>query len=374
MDNFFHNKVILITGAAGTIGKELTRQIIAFEPAEIRLLDNNETELYLLGERYRGNGKVTAYLGDVRDECKLSNLGAGVDVVFHTAAFKHVSLSEYNPFEAVQTNIIGVKNVIQMALVNRIPRVVFTSSDKAVNPTNVMGTSKLMGERLMTAANIAHYDGRQIFSSVRFGNVIGSNGSVVPIFASQVLKGGPVTVTDKRMTRFVMTIEEAVRLVLKASTLACGGEVFITKMPVMRIVDLAQAMIDLLAPIGNYEAHQIPIKFIGAKPGEKLYEELMCAEEVPRARDLPSMYVILPALGALYGKIQYDYQEMLPASKNLNPYNSSLETPMTLEEIKQYLKDSGSLMEYLASAQDDFQDKSRVSRARASSLNLGKMQ
>ncbi len=376
MKEFFSNKVILVTGAAGTIGKELVRQLLEYNPSQIRLLDNNETELYLMGEKYRSRGGVTPLLGDVRDQSKLLNMGAKVDIVFHTAAFKHVSLSEYNPFDAVQTNIIGVKNIIQMALENRIPRVIFTSSDKAVNPTNVMGTTKLMGERLMTAANIVNYNGlRQVFSSVRFGNVIGSRGSVVPIFASQISKGGPVTITDKRMTRFVMTIPEAAHLVLKAGTLACGGEVLITKMPVMRIVDLAQAMIDLLAPAAGLEAHHIPLKMIGAGPGEKMYEELMSAEEVQRAQELPSMYVILPALSALYGQIQYGYQEMMPVSKNINPYNSSNETPMTLEQIKRYLLDSGALKEYLENAPDDYAIRNyRVTAAKLNGLKPDTLQ
>ncbi|MCK9375545.1 MAG: SDR family NAD(P)-dependent oxidoreductase [Syntrophobacterales bacterium] len=374
MKEYFSDKTILITGAAGTIGRELVRQLLEYNPATIRLLDNNETELYLLGEKY-SKREVTPFLGDVRDQRKLLNLGSGVDIVFHTAAFKHVSLSEYNPFDAVQTNIIGVQNVIQMALENRIPRVIFTSSDKAVNPTNVMGTTKLMGERLMTAANIVNYNGRQIFSSVRFGNVIGSRGSVVPIFASQIGKGGPVTITDKRMTRFVMTIPEAAHLVLKAGTLACGGEVLITKMPVMRIVDLAQAMVDLLAPAAGLEARQISLKMIGAGPGEKMYEELMSSEEVQRAQELPSMYVILPALSALYGKIQYGYPEMLPAPKDINPYNSSNETPMTLEEIKRYLLDSGALQEYLENAPDNYSIRNcRIVRAKGNGLKPNTLQ
>ncbi len=317
MRNFYRNKTILITGAAGTVGKELIRQLMEFEPAGIRLLDNNETELFLLGKKYLHTGKVTAFLGDVRDLQKFINLTRGVDLIFHAAALKHVDLSEYNPFDAVQTNIVGVKNLVQAAMSSNVPRVIFTSSDKAVNPTNVMGTSKLMGERIITAANIVNTNGRQVFSSVRFGNVLGSRGSVVPIFARQILDGETVTVTDAHMTRFVMTISEAATLVLEGAMRACGGEVFVTKMPVMRIPDLAQAMIELLAPKLGRDPEKITIKYIGAKPGEKLYEELMTAGGDEPDQELPNMFAILPAFRAFYRTINYRYPDALPDREDL---------------------------------------------------------
>ncbi len=339
MQDFFQGKVVLITGAAGSVGQELVRQLVNYNPNEIRAVDNNETELFLLGERHRHTQKLNVYLGDVRDSRKMENLCTGVDVIFHAAAFKHVGLSEYNPFDAVQTNIMGVKNVIQAAMCQRVKRVIFTSSDKAVNPTNVMGTSKLMGERLMTAANIVNANGYQIFSSVRFGNVIGSRGSVVPILADQVRRGLPVTVTDINMTRFFMTLQEAAHLVLEACTLACGGEVFVTKMPVMRILDLAQAIIELLAPRHGFDPQEVEIDFIGAKSGEKFYEELLSSEEIGRTVELKKMFVILPALRSFYRNITYLYNNQdnqvlsFPLKK---AYISSQEKPLTVEEIKEF--------------------------------------
>ncbi|MEJ5329861.1 MAG: SDR family NAD(P)-dependent oxidoreductase [Desulfobaccales bacterium] len=345
MKEHFAHKTILITGAAGSVGQELVRQLLALEPAEIRAMDNNETELFHLRETYAACGRLTAYLGDVRDGRKLENLCHGVDLIFHVAAYKHVTLSEYNPFDVVQTNILGVKNVIQAALAHKVPRVIFTSSDKAVNPTNVMGTSKLMGERLMTAANIVTPNGRQVFSSVRFGNVIGSRGSVVPIFAEQIRRGQPVTVTDVHMTRFFMTLPEAARLVLEAAVLACGGEVLVTKMPVIRILDLAQAMIELLAPVYGYDPDDLEIRFIGARSGEKLYEELMSQEETGRAVELEKMFVILPAMRSFYQKIDYSYPgEVFPRGVP-RAYVSSREKPMTVEQIKNYLRENGVLPE-----------------------------
>jgi FlaA1/EpsC-like NDP-sugar epimerase len=346
MKAFYHNKIMLITGAAGTVGKELIRQLIKFEPAEIRLLDNNETELFHLGNEYRHTGRLTPYLGDVRDEQKILNITRGVDLIFHAAAFKHVNLSEYNPFDAVQTNINGVKNVVQAAMHHDVPRVIFTSSDKAVNPTNVMGTSKLMGERIITAANIVNNNGDQVFSSVRFGNVLGSRGSVVPIFARQILAGEAVTVTDRRMTRFVMTIQDAASLVLEATMLACGGEVLVTKMPVMRIVDLAQAMIEIFASEVGFDPGEIKISYIGTKPGEKLYEELMSQEEVNRIKELPTMFAILPALRSFYKRIDYNYPDVLPNVKSRQPYVSSSGKSMSKDEIKSYLERNGILKEF----------------------------
>jgi FlaA1/EpsC-like NDP-sugar epimerase len=348
MRKFYRNKIILITGAAGTVGQELVHQLIKFKPGELRLMDNNESELYFLSNVHRKTGMVNTYLGDVRDPQKLVNLTKGVDLIFHTAALKHVSLSEYNPFDAVQTNITGVKNVLQAAMHNNVPRMIFTSSDKAVNPTNVMGTSKLMGERIITAANIVNNNGRQVFSSVRFGNVLGSQGSVIPIFAEQILCGEPVTVTDERMTRFVMTIQEAAKFLMESAMVACGGEVLVTKMPVMRITNLARAMIDLLAPKAGRDPDKITIRYIGATPGEKLYEELMTQEESSRTKELPTMFAILPALRAFYRIIDYRYPVELPGGEDQRPYISASQKPMTEAEIKTYLTLHGILEDFIS--------------------------
>src|SRR5262249_31468668 len=214
-------------------------------------------------------------LGDIRDLYRLRRAMEGIDVVFHTAALKHVALGEYNPFEVVQTNLIGLQNVIQAALDNNVERVIFTSSDKSVNPTNAMGASKLMGERLIAAAQEMRGAARTRFASVRFGNVIGSNGSVTTIFQRQNKEGGPVAPTDRRMARLVMGMDQAVRLVLRAAELAVGGELFVLKMPALRIADLAETMIRCLSPAFGYTPEAVEVIEIGCRAGEKLYEELL---------------------------------------------------------------------------------------------------
>jgi len=337
MQDFFFNKVVLITGAAGTVGQELIRQLLRLNPAEIRALDNNETELFFLGERYRGTHGFFVHLGDVRDAQKLEDVCTGVHLIFHAAAFKHVGLSEYHPFDVVQTNILGVENVIKAARRQGVERVIFTSSDKAVHPTNVMGTTKLIGERLITAANINHTVLGHRLSSVRFGNIIGSRGSVIPIFEEQIRQGGPVTITDANMTRFFMTSKDAVKLVLEACVLACGGEVFVTKMPVMRIVDLAQAMVDLLAPAYGFPPQKIPLQFVGIRSGERLHEELLTVQEMDRTLETERLFVVLPSLRGLAGKTNYSYKGRIEQPSLRHQYISAQEVPLNIKEIKHFL-------------------------------------
>ena len=299
----FEGKSVFVTGSCGTIGAELIKQLLnnpKYNPKELIGIDNNESALFFQDQLFLHEPRASFFVTDIRDKDELSNRMRGVDVVIHAAALKHVILCERSPDQAVQTNIGGVQNVIAAANLNNIEVVIFTSSDKAVNPTNVMGTTKLMGERLMTAANSSKRENGPIFTSTRFGNVLGSNGSVIPIFHNQISKGGPVTLTDKNMTRFVMSVEEAVELVLNSVIEAKGGEVFVTKMPVMRIEDLAIAMIDELS-----SAENVNIIEIGSKPGEKLYEELMSDEETRRTIELNKFFSVLPAFRGIYSDIKY---------------------------------------------------------------------
>ncbi len=343
-NNFLTNKRILVTGACGTIGSKLISLLLenSYEPAEVIGIDNNESGLFFLEQQFLADPRAGFFLADIRDRDKLCRKMKGIDVVFHAAALKHVILCERSPFEAVQTNINGVQNIIYAACENEVERVVFTSSDKAVNPTNVMGTTKLMGERLMTAANSNFRGKGTVFASTRFGNVLGSNGSVVPIFQKQIAKGGPLTLTHREMTRFVMSIDQAVKLVIDSGALAQGGDVFITKMPVVRIKDLAEVMIRELAPMYGYQPEDIEIIEIGTKPGEKLYEELMSHEEMRRAVELPCYFSVLPAFRGIYRDIEYNYPEIINNQLS-NPYNSSHESPLEQGELLTFLNENNIL-------------------------------
>ncbi len=337
--NLYKNKKVLITGSAGTIGKELIRQLLSLDVREVKAIDNNETALFFLNEEHRNEDRYNGFYCDIRDLNRLTYLCKDVDIILHAAAMKHVIISEISPLDAVKTNVDGTANVIQAALDSeRVNRVIYTSSDKAVNPTNVMGTTKLLGERLMTSALNIKSSRNVIFSSTRFGNVIGSKGSVALIFYKQIQDGKNITITDEQMTRFIMTIGEASRLVLEASVLAVGGEVFVTKMPVMRIVDLAQAMIELVAPLFNRSPDDIGIDYIGAKPGEKLYEELMTDEETARAHELSHMFMVKPAFPPIYDDIDYSAYENITNLNVDDPYISQNEKFMSIKEIKKYLE------------------------------------
>lgn len=347
MQQLFENKRILVTGACGTVGAELVNQLLnnsSYSPSEVLGVDNNESELFFIDQRYLKDSRARFLLIDIRDRDELIRKMSGIDIVFHCAALKHVILSECSPEQAVQTNILGVQNVITAANANNVEKVIFTSSDKAVNPTNVMGTTKLMGERLITAANSNKRGSGPIFASTRFGNVLGSNGSVVPIFQKQIAKGGPVTITHKEMTRFIMSIKESVKLVIDSAQYAQGGEVFVTKMPVIRIIDLAQSMIEELAPLYNKSSDDIEVVEIGTKPGEKLYEELMSDEETRRALELDSYFSVMPAFRGVYQDIAYDYAGVI-GRKVENPYISVGETALSIIEIKEFLKEARLLPE-----------------------------
>ncbi|MDO9097765.1 MAG: polysaccharide biosynthesis protein [Candidatus Methanoperedens sp.] len=302
----FNNKKILVTGGTGSLGKELVWHLLKNGlPETVRIYDVDETEQFNFQQelRYYFKDNLKKYedsirflLGDVRDKERLNRAAENIDIIFHTAALKHVMACEYNPFEAVKTNVLGMQNIIDVAIDNDVNKIIFTSSDKAVNPSNTMGATKLLAEKLMTAAN--YYKGARkcIFSSVRFGNVMGSRGSVIPLFIQQIKMGGPVTITDPTMTRFMMSMSQAVDLVFKSAEMAQGGEVFIFKMPVVNILDLAEVLIEGLAPKYGHSREDIGIEIIGTKPGEKMYEELMTEDEASRSLEMEDMFIIIPEM------------------------------------------------------------------------------
>lgn len=328
----FQSKNILITGAAGTVGREVLRQLSRTSAANIVGLDNNEAALFQASTS--SETEFQPVLADIRDGDALKRLMPGIDVVIHLAALKHVGLSEGRPMEAVKTNILAVNMVIDAALANDVEYVVNTSTDKAVNPFSVMGTTKLMGEHLIRAASLA--SGATRFSSTRFGNVLGSSGSVVPLFRTQLEQGEPLTLTSRDMTRFVMTLQDAARLVLQSVSLCEGGETFITKMKTVRIEDLACAMIQKYLDSDDDDLIQKNIIEIGARPGEKYFEELMSSEEKRRCQELDEFFVIFPAMTDVYGESAYGgYSPREP-----DAYNSQNQVPMTTREILVYLEEN----------------------------------
>ena len=274
------NQVIMVTGAGGSIGSEICRQIMAFSPKQILLLGHGENSIYLIEKELNQcysekNTEIIPIIADIRDAKRIFEVMKKYQpaIVYHAAAHKHVPLMEYNPAEALKNNIYGTKNVAEAALANDVTSFVMISTDKAVKPPNVMGSTKRIAEMIVTGLN---GKGTTKFSAVRFGNVLGSRGSVVPLFKEQVANGGPLTVTDFRMTRYFMTIPEASRLVIQSGSLAQGGEIFILDMgePV-KIYDLAKKVIKL----SGYTENEIPIIEAGIRPGEKLYEELLVDKE-----------------------------------------------------------------------------------------------
>lgn len=297
MMGLYKDKKILITGGTGTIGSQLTKRLLEEEPSVIRIFSRDEYKQFEMAQDFRGYTPQLRFLiGDIRDQQRLIRAMEGIDYVFHCAAMKHVPACEYNPFEAVQTNVVGTQNVIQAAIENKVKKVLFTSTDKAISPTNTYGATKLTAERLISAAELHKGAKSTVFSSVRFGNVMGSRGSVIPLFKKQIIEQRKITITDPNMLRYMMTPSQAIELILKANELALGGEVFVLKMPLIRMGDLAEVVIEQTKEQYGITEH-ISIEEIGLRPGEKRFEELMTDDEARIARETEEMYVIPSQFG-----------------------------------------------------------------------------
>ena len=291
MENVFKGKNVLVTGGTGSIGSEIVRRLLGYDPNVVRVYSRGEAKQFDLQYELGDRANLRYLIGDVREVERLRRAMQDIDILFHAAALKHVPSCEYNPFEAVKTNVLGTQNVIDVSLDEGVEKVIAISTDKAAGPSNVLGTTKLLAERLIAAT---HSYGRKgtVFSCVRFGNVLGSQGSAVPLFEKQIRSGGPVTVTDPAMTRFMMTIPQAIDLVMEAAGKARGGEVFIFKMPALRLGDLVEVMIEELSPLYRFSPEEIRIEIIGARPGDKGYEELLTEEEAVAAYETKKMYIL----------------------------------------------------------------------------------
>ncbi len=329
--NTFKNKTILITGGTGSFGNKFVEKVLKVNKVKkIIIFSRDEFKQYNMKNKFNNNKKLRFFIGDVRDNNRLKYALEGVDIVIHAAALKHVPVAEYNPFEAIQTNIIGAQNLIQASIENKVSKVIALSTDKACSPLNLYGATKLASDKLFIAANNFIGKKKISFSLVRYGNVIGSRGSVLDVFKKQSSeKKKYFTLTSKSMTRFFITLDQGVDFVCKCFELMRGGEVFIPKIPSMKIKDLASAI-----------DNKIGIKEIGIRPGEKLDEVMFSKDDSSFVYEFKKYYIIAPSieLNKIQGyKKSIDNEIGMIIPKNFE-YSSNLGQFMTVKEIQIFLK------------------------------------
>lgn len=323
----FDDSVLMITGGTGSFGNAVLNRFLHTGVREIRIFSRDEKKQ----EDMRialNNDKLRFYIGDVRNESSITQAMKGVDYVFHAAALKQVPSCEFYPMEAVHTNVIGTENVLNAATTNGVKRVVVLSTDKAVYPINAMGISKAMAEKVMVAQSRMQRKGETVFCATRYGNVMASRGSVIPLFVSQIKAGKPLTVTDPNMTRFLMSLEDSVDLVLYAYANAEQGDIFVQKAPASTVGDLAQALLELFD-------RQVGVRVIGTRHGEKLYESLISREEMAHARDLGGYYRI-PADNRDLNYAKY-FSEGEEEISHLDDYTSHSTTRLDVAQVKELL-------------------------------------
>lgn len=312
----FAGKTLLITGGTGSFGNAVLKSFLNSELAEIRIFSRDEKKQDDMRKRY-ADPKLKFYIGDVRDFHSVLGATRGVDYIFHAAALKQVPSCEFHPMEAVKTNVLGTENVLEAAIQNQVRRVVCLSTDKAVYPINAMGISKAMMEKVMVAKSRNLDASKTVICGTRYGNVMASRGSVIPLFVDQIRAGQPLTITDPNMTRFMMTLADAVDLVMYAFEHGNNGDMFVQKAPAATVETLARALTDLL---GKPEH---PINVIGTRHGEKLYEALLSREEMVCAEDLGNYYRVPPDLRDLnYGKFVEQGEERISRAEDYNSHNT----------------------------------------------------
>lgn len=321
-----NGKTILITGGTGSFGSHILKRVLSQNLKEIRIFSRDEKKQDDLKHLYPYQKNLRFIIGDVRDLMSIINATKNVDYIFHAAALKQVPSSEYNVFEVIQTNIIGAKNVIEAAKQNNVEKVIAISTDKAVEPVNVMGMTKALQEKLFIAANMNKNGHKTIFSCVRYGNVLGSRGSVIPVFKKQIEKGQHITITDPSMTRFVLNLDEAIDLVFHALEHAIGGEIFVLKLPAHSIGELAEVMVEELKA-------EKGINIVGIRPGEKIHETLISPTESIRTIEQKNHFIILPT-------VHIDEIEQKYGTISNTPFRYSSDTTkhLTKEELRELFK------------------------------------
>ncbi|QZA78316.1 polysaccharide biosynthesis protein [Deefgea tanakiae] len=312
----FNNKVLLITGGTGSFGNAVLRRFLNSDIAEIRIFSRDEKKQDDMRKKF-SHPKLKFYIGDVRDYQSVLNAVRGVDFIYHAAALKQVPSCEFYPLEAVKTNVLGTENVLEAAIVSGVKRVVCLSTDKAVYPINAMGISKAMMEKVMVAKSRNIDESKTVICGTRYGNVMASRGSVIPLFIDQIRGGTPITITDPTMTRFMMTLDDAVELVLYAFEHGTNGDIFVQKAPAATVETLAHALLDI---VGKPD-HQVNV--IGTRHGEKLYEALLSREEMLAAEDLGGYYRVPPDLRDLnYGKFVEQGDSRISEVADYNSHNT----------------------------------------------------
>jgi len=323
--------VLLITGGTGSFGNAVLKRFLETDIAEIRIFSRDEKKQDDMRKRY-SNAKLKFYIGDVRDPRSVGQAMRGVDYVFHAAALKQVPSCEFHPMQAVHTNVLGTENVLEAAIAAGVKRVVCLSTDKAVYPINAMGISKAMMEKVMVAASRNLEGSGTVICGTRYGNVMASRGSVIPLFVDQVFSGKPITVTDPSMTRFMMTLADAVDLVLYAFEHGNNGDIFVQKAPAATVEVLTRAILDLM------ERPDHPVQVMGTRHGEKLYEALLSREEMAYAQDMGDYYRVPPDGRDLnYAKFVDQGEQRLTQTAHGEDYNSHNTTRLDVEGMKKLL-------------------------------------
>ena len=329
----FKNKTLLISGGTGSFGNAVLNKFLETEIREIRIFSRDEKKQDDMRKKYNNN-KLTFYVGDVRDIRSVQQVMRGVDYVFHAAALKQVPSCEFYPMQAVKTNILGTENILESAIDNGVKKIVCLSTDKAVYPINAMGISKALMEKVMIASSRNLENTKTIICGTRYGNVMASRGSVIPLFIKQIKEGKPITITDPEMTRFMMTLPEAVNLVLYAFKNGNNGDLIIQKSPAVKVLILAKAIKELM----NKDNH--PIDIIGTRHGEKLYETLMSKEELACAEDLGN-YFRIPVDKRDLNYKKYVEQGDAKITESTLDYNSHNTYRLNLQEMKKLLLNIG---------------------------------
>lgn len=333
----FEGKKILITGGTGSLGQALTQRLLEEKVERIRIFSRNEEKQISMEHKFDDN-RLRFFLGDINDLERLKRALEDIDIVFHTAALKHVPKIEYNPFEAIKTNVIGSQNVIDACLHENVEKAIAIGTDKAVSPLNTYGATKLLMEKLFVTANnyVNPAKHKTKFISVRYGNVFGSSGSVIPRFIEQIKKKQKITITDPQMTRFSITMNEALDFILNATNSGKGSEIFVPKMRAYNIMDLKDALVDLFGDYGD--------EIIGIRPGEKLHEILISEDEIRQSWEYNEMYLITNPLYPLFhaNKINETYVGIKKV-ENIKNYSSATADKIPKTELQKMLKNSGLL-------------------------------